>query len=124
MAKYGVGDTVRDKVNGDRWRVDGIVHDSDVLALYKVTKIEPDGSQYLTFNRVTLSDQCYELDTAAAVERVIALWLANDCWIPGADYKRLAEALGVNPERLENDRTRRVHAALTGGHYEASEGPR
>lgn len=41
-------------------------------------------------------------------QRVIDLWLGNDCWIPGADWKRLAKALGVDPERLQNDRTRRV----------------
>lgn len=33
-------------------------------------------------------------------EKVVALW--NDCngWIPGGSYKELAEALGVDPDRL------------------------
>lgn len=55
---------------------------------------------------------CASYETEQIQERVIELWLRNDCWIPGADYKRLAEALGVDPDRLENDRSRRVHNRL------------
>lgn len=36
----------------------------------------------------------------AAVERVIDLWNGNGGWIPGADSERLAEALGVDHDRL------------------------
>lgn len=31
---------------------------------------------------------------------VLKLWDDNDGWIPGADYERLAKALGLPPERL------------------------
>lgn len=35
-----------------------------------------------------------------AVENVIALWNKGGGWIPGAAYKELAEALGVDITRL------------------------
>lgn len=55
---------------------------------------------------------CPDLGAEQLQQRVIDLWLGNDCWIPGADYKRLAEALGVDPDRLQNDRTRGVHERM------------
>ena len=36
------------------------------------------------------------------VERVVALWNQSDGWIPGAAYKDLAEALGVDISRLKH----------------------
>lgn len=36
----------------------------------------------------------------SVVEAVLQLWDDNDAWIPGADYARLAEVLGVPAERL------------------------
>lgn len=44
-------------------------------------------------------------------ERVIALWNDNNGWLPGAAYRELAEALGVDPSRLTHwdwDMTKRV----------------
>lgn len=34
-------------------------------------------------------------------DNVLQLWDWNNGWIPGADYARLAEAIGVPPERLK-----------------------
>jgi hypothetical protein len=36
---------------------------------------------------------------------VLHLWDENDAWIPGADYTRLAAALGVEPSRVKSYRT-------------------
>jgi len=34
-------------------------------------------------------------------DNVLKLWDGNNGWIPGADYKRLAEAIGVPADRLK-----------------------
>jgi hypothetical protein len=39
-------------------------------------------------------------DTAVR-DAVLKLWDGNDAWIPGGDYKRLADALGVPHERTQ-----------------------
>ena len=41
----------------------------------------------------------YDAGTEAIRAAVLKLWDENDAWIPGADYRRLAAALGVPPER-------------------------
>jgi hypothetical protein len=33
-------------------------------------------------------------------DRVIKLWNGNNGWIPGTDYKELADALDIDPDRL------------------------
>ena len=37
-------------------------------------------------------------------DAVLKLWDDNNAWIPGADYKRLADALGVPHERTRSHR--------------------
>lgn len=37
-------------------------------------------------------------------DAVLALWDANDAWIPGADYAKLAAILGLPAERLLSHR--------------------
>lgn len=64
-----------------------------------------DGNDCATWN-------CAEILVEQLQQRVIDLWLGNDCWIPGADWQRLAEALGVDPDRLQNDRTRPMHERM------------
>jgi transcriptional regulator with XRE-family HTH domain len=46
------------------------------------------------------------------VQRVSELWNKEGGWIPGASYKKLAEALGVDPDSLTHyEKGRgRVHA--------------
>lgn len=39
---------------------------------------------------------------------VLKLWDDNNGWIPGADYERLAKALGLPPERLLATREERT----------------
>lgn len=113
MTRFNEGDIVRDKVNGDKWRVDE-VSTVGALEICSVTGVEGPGYGKV-FPQVVLGER-YELyngeepDTIESIrQRVIDLWLGNDCWIPGMDYERLADALGVDPSRLENDRTRRFH---------------
>lgn len=37
-------------------------------------------------------------------QAVLKLWDENDAWIPGADYQRLAAALGIAPQRAQTYR--------------------
>lgn len=59
---------------------------------------------------------CAAIPLEELQQRVIDLWLGNDCWIPGSDWQRLAEALGVDPDRLQNERTRPMHARMAQRH--------
>ena len=46
----------------------------------------------------------FEAGCAFIRDKILHLWDENDAWIPGVDYKRLAAALEVPPERTETYR--------------------
>jgi hypothetical protein len=56
--------------------------------------------------QVCLSSRCFVWENLVNMtvyelrETIIDLWNTNNGWIPGADYKRLAAILDVDPDRL------------------------
>lgn len=74
------------------------------LLLWWHVKVRPTPLQR-EFNRgdpvvkITSARILAELKRDEIRDSVLALWDGNNGWIPGADYKRLADALGVPHER-------------------------
>lgn len=66
---------------------------------------------------VTYECQLLNRDESPEVAAVIKLWNDEGGWLPGAAYVRLAEALGVDPDRL-------THYEKGKGRHYAEEGHR
>jgi hypothetical protein len=50
-------------------------------------------------------------------QAVLALWNRNDGWIPGADYRQLAETLNMDPELFLETRKHRPPPVDAPGSY-------